>query len=46
MDIRKKFVMIRVVRHWHRSSRDVVAAPSLDIHKVRLGRALSNLIQL
>ena len=46
MDIRKKFVMVRVMRHWHRSPRDVVAAPSLDIHKDSLGRALSNLIQL
>ena len=29
LDIRKKFLIIRVVRHWHRLPSDVVDAPSL-----------------
>jgi len=33
-----------VVRHWHRFPREVVDAPSLEIFKVRLDGALSNLI--
>jgi len=41
---RKKFFTIRVVRHWNRVLREVVDAPSLEVFKVRLDRALSNLI--
>jgi len=44
LDIRKKFYTIRVVRHWNRLSREVVDALSLETFKVRLDRALSNLI--
>jgi len=36
----------RVVRHWHRLSREVGDAPSLGTFQARLDRALSNLIQL
>ena len=36
--------MIRVVKHWNRLSREVVDAPSLETFKMRLDRALSNLI--
>jgi len=36
--------MVRVVRHWNRSPRDVVDASSLETLKVRLDKALSNLI--
>ncbi|KFP46699.1 hypothetical protein N323_11201, partial [Cathartes aura] len=44
LDIRKKFFMMRVVKHWNRLLREVVDAPSLETFKARLDRALSNLI--
>ena len=44
MDTRKKFFTIRVVKHWHRLSRDVVEVWSLEMFKVRLNQAVSNLI--
>ncbi|KFP41262.1 hypothetical protein N324_05614, partial [Chlamydotis macqueenii] len=44
LDIRKKFFTMRVVEHWHRLSRDMVGAPSLETFKARLDGALSNLI--
>ncbi|KFW67429.1 hypothetical protein AS28_15037, partial [Pygoscelis adeliae] len=44
LDIRKKFFTLRVVKHWHRLPREAVDAPSLETFKVRLDRALSNLI--
>jgi len=37
---------MRVVRHQHRLPREVVDAPCQETYKVRLDRALSNLIQL
>jgi len=37
---------MRVVKHWHRLPREVVDAPSLETFKVRLDRALSNLVWL
>jgi len=43
LDIRKKFFMIRVVKHWNRLPREVVDAPSLAVFKARLDGALSNL---
>ncbi|KFQ95404.1 hypothetical protein Y956_16057, partial [Nipponia nippon] len=43
-DIRKKFFTMRVVKHWNRLPREAVDAPSLETFKVRLDRALSNLI--
>ncbi|KFO57479.1 hypothetical protein N302_03523, partial [Corvus brachyrhynchos] len=44
LDIRKKFFTVRVVRPWHRLSREAVAAPSLEVFKARLDGALSNLV--
>ena len=44
MDIRKKLFTVRVARHWNELPREVVDAPSLETFKVRLDRALSNLI--
>ncbi|KAK4825873.1 hypothetical protein QYF61_003147 [Mycteria americana] len=43
LDTRKKFVMMRVVKHWNRLLREVVGALSLEVFKVRLDEALSNL---
>jgi len=43
LDIRKKFLTLRVVRHWNRLSREAVYAPSLEAFKARLDGALSNL---
>ena len=44
LDVRKKFFLVRVVRHWKRLPREVVAAPSLAVFKARLDGALSNLV--
>ena len=44
MDVRKKFFIIRVLMHWNRLLRDVVDALSLERFKIKLDRALSNLI--
>ena len=46
LDLRKKCFTLRVVRHWPRLPREVVAAPPLETFKARLDGALSNLIQL
>jgi len=35
---------VRVVSHWNKLPRDVVDAPSLETFKVRLDKALGNLI--
>jgi len=44
LDIRKKIFTMRVVKHWRRLPREVVAAPSLAVFKARLDGALSNMV--
>ncbi|KFR10348.1 hypothetical protein N306_14605, partial [Opisthocomus hoazin] len=44
LDIRKKFFIMRVVKHWQRLPTEVVDAPSLETFKVRLDGALSSLV--
>ncbi|KFQ88142.1 hypothetical protein N337_05903, partial [Phoenicopterus ruber ruber] len=44
LDIRRKFFLMRVVRHWDRLPREAVDAPSLEVFKARLDGALSNLV--
>jgi len=44
LDIRKKFLTMRIVKHWHGLPREVVEAPSPETFKTRLDRALTNLI--
>jgi len=46
LDIRNKFFTVRVVKHWNGLPGEVVDAPSLEVFKVRLDRALSNLMEL
>ncbi|KFO79066.1 hypothetical protein N303_02358, partial [Cuculus canorus] len=44
LDIRRKFFLVRVVRHWHRLPREAVDAPPLEVFKARLDGALGSLI--
>ncbi|KFP18710.1 hypothetical protein Z169_12865, partial [Egretta garzetta] len=44
LDTRKKFFIMRVVRHWSRLPREALDAPSLEVFKARLDGALSNLV--
>ena len=41
---KEKSFTVRVVRHWNRLPREVAYALSLEMFKVRLDEALSNLI--
>ena len=44
LDVRNKFFAVRVVRHWNRLPREVVAGPCLEVFKARSDGALSNLV--
>lgn len=44
MEIRRKFLTRRVLRHWHRLLREVVDAPCLEAFKARLEGALGSLL--
>ena len=44
LDIKGKFFTMRVVRCWHRLSRVVVDAPSLEVFKGGLDGALGSLV--
>jgi len=44
LDIRKKFLTMRVVKHWNRLPREVADAPSLETFKVSLDGTSSNLL--
>ena len=40
----KKFLLVRVVRRWHRLPKEIVNAPSLAVFKARLDRALGDMV--
>ncbi|KFW82408.1 hypothetical protein N305_08029, partial [Manacus vitellinus] len=44
LDIGKKFLTVRVVRHWNRLPRDTVDAPSLKVFKAKLDGTLTSLV--
>ena len=44
LDIRKKFLTTKVVRHWNKLPREAVDAPCLKAFKARLDGALRNLV--
>ena len=44
LDIRGKFLTMRVVRCWNRLPREIVDAPNLEVFKARLDGALGSLV--
>jgi len=44
LDTRKKFFIVRVVKHWNRLPKEAVEAPSLETFKARWDGDLSNLV--
>ena len=44
LDIREKSLTVKVLRHWNRLPSAVIDSPSLETFKVRLDKALGNLM--
>uniref|UniRef100_A0A8C3I6M2 Reverse transcriptase domain-containing protein n=1 Tax=Chrysemys picta bellii TaxID=8478 RepID=A0A8C3I6M2_CHRPI len=44
LDIRKKFLTVRMVKHWNKLPREVVESPSLEIFKSKLDKCLSGMV--
>ena len=44
LDFRKKFFIMRIMRHWNRLPTEVVDAPTLEAFKARQDVALNNLV--
>lgn len=44
LSIRKKFSSVRVLRHWSRLPREVMAVPTLAVFKTGLDRAWNSLV--
>ena len=44
LDSKKKFLTVRVVKHWNRLPSEAVDAPSLEAFQARLDGVVSNLV--
>lgn len=44
LEVRKKLLAVRVVRHWNRLHREAVDVPSLELLKAGLVGILSNMV--
>ena len=43
-NVRKNFLMVRVMEHWNRLPKEVVESPSVEIFKTRLDAYLCDLL--
>lgn len=44
LDVRKKFLTVRVINQWNRLPREVVGSPSMEVFKQRLDSHLSEMV--